>query len=349
MSENHSPKPVPLCCVVRVSHVSLDDKTAETMYGIDTILNHFNEKEINPSVYRSIIVLSFSMIENVFWTTVEKVVKSGVVENKIIQEIREDEQKRISIDQATRKWPKILTGQKFDWGNKYFSSLNDLRIERNYIIHSDRTQYYSDYIDNYQGASSAYYSSVEISKEILKHFNQVYKYSFYEKEYQSHQKILFNKLKSDALNKSISFLDNGNYPSSLKSVEEYDSVSAKMLKDCVAELFGNDCFIQVDQLSEPACCPVYVSDYFIDKIKTFKDNEKIAIVKKISPLFKVEKKIDFYGSKLGEYLPHKKLKISRIAFGKNHSYMCIPFGNYQILFTVTVNQVVKFCDILAVG
>ncbi len=331
---------------IESSYVIHEDNFTETMDGIVTLLRIIkSDGNISyPPLCRSILLMSCFMIENVFWNTIKKYIASNQVDQSVRDTIETELSNKIGLRKAMDNWPQLLTNHCFDFSTEPFSSLGTLVQERNDIAHSDRVSYYSYYIDNYDGASSAYYTALESAKAIQKHFNDPKNsiYAKFEKVFSPPRKILFQRAISTAKKNSIPLLTQEEFPCELKTLEEYVSSSQKIFDNVASELFGEN-YTELFNDSISICeYKVNVSNYFYENLHDLNELQKEKVARKISLLLRnltMKKMANGYGVRFGEVLPHVKLKIKRIAYKNHHGYMCMPVDDNLIVFIINTSSI----------
>ncbi|NOR71293.1 MAG: hypothetical protein GQ532_16605 [Methylomarinum sp.] len=105
-----------------------------------------------------------------------------------------DLEKRISFNDARKKWPEILTGKAFDLGAEPFQSMTKLSALRNEAVHHSAKCPKSDL------GESALYTSIESSRAIYEHFNpdgwKSSQYRKFVKKYNAKSSTLLRKIEN---------------------------------------------------------------------------------------------------------------------------------------------------------
>lgn len=322
------------------------------MDGITTLFRVMDhEPNISQApLCRSIMIMSSFMIENVFWNAIEIFRAENKLHKCCLTILDTDTKKKIGISKAMAKWPDILVGKHFDYSSEPFTSTKCLIDERNKIVHSDRISYYSSYIDTVRGATAAYYTALMSAKSIWKHFfgheNEIY--NSFETTFPPPEKIYFQNALNEAKKYSIRMLEPEEFPSALKSLDEYRCMTSEVCENIVDKIFGLQGVDIIGNAINECEYPIKLTETFKSAYKLLPKNVKESVLKNLTPLLKALKRkklLSYYGVKFGEVLPHARLNIRRIKFKNHHGYMCLPAEEFLVIFIIDTSTI-ELTDII---
>jgi hypothetical protein len=150
--------------------VSIHDSWTELIEGTRFLLDilereHQHQDKVKKiNLLRVVVVSSFQMVEVMFFSQLKKrVQKQGEATKQLY---KYDLDRQISFGEACRKWPEIITGEKFDFNLEPFLSIKLLADLRSSAIHPTLKN------PKFNIGESALYTAIQSSKLIYNHFNE---------------------------------------------------------------------------------------------------------------------------------------------------------------------------------
>jgi hypothetical protein len=147
-------------------HDNWTEILAGTYFLITGPLEEESMKILLNIIARSIIINSHQLVEVMFFNVICKYIdiNRSKISDNIINEIKDNIKKHIGIKEAMRTWPCYLIGLPFEISKEPFQSQEKLRTLRNESIHWPSGNSVKDL------AHSAYYTGVQASEKIYRHF-----------------------------------------------------------------------------------------------------------------------------------------------------------------------------------
>lgn len=146
---------------------SIHDSWSELLFGTRLLLDILESQGHNTiakvNLLRLVLVSSFQMTEVMFFAQLKKCIDAQPMPMKELFEY--DLKNRITFNEARNKWPEILIGKGLDFSSEPMQSMKSLSDLRNAAIHHIAECPEIDI------GESAFYTAIESSKNIYKHFN----------------------------------------------------------------------------------------------------------------------------------------------------------------------------------
>jgi hypothetical protein len=324
-----------------------EDNYTETMDCIDYLLTSINSNDDavpKMSLSRSIVTLSHYLAEVMFWSTVDNFVEKNkiILSTDVIEQVKPGTSLTlISLSKAIEEWPALLTNKGFDFDKEPFSSFKILIKYRNMLTHSNDYDIISYYLENYESASSAYYTAMKISEEIEKHFfpDKAFHYKIWYQTFPPPIEKTFQTAYNDAKKLAIPYNNVENQKridSICKNSNNYQAQDYILISDFLQTQSNdtNDIFNKVFQQCD---LKIELHEKFINSLSTLDTSLFTNILYKIRKLLlnlNKRKIAGHFGIKFGEILPHTTLKIKRLKGDKWPGYMCMDHLNMLIIFKI---------------
>lgn len=144
------------------------DSWAELLAGTRFLLDLLDDADLDKikeaNLLRLTLVSSSQMTEVMLFTQLQRIVES---KPDTVKELFEyDLNNRISFNEASKKWPEILTKHKLDFSSEPMQSMKRLSQLRNSAIHHTAS------CPSANIGESAFFTAIEASKYLYNHFNE---------------------------------------------------------------------------------------------------------------------------------------------------------------------------------